>query len=116
MIGALTEENYVNFAMKCYDNPDCHLLEDFQEDLNRVKYVKVLLKRYLAHGVLRERLILNHLIILMNVFGTENALKMLFLKVPENSLHVLRSFLEYMRVLPQSELSDSIVTEKLAEI
>ena len=59
----ITEENYLLYAMKVYDNPQCKDVEEFYEDLNRIKYLKRLFKKYKSTGSLRERLILNHLII-----------------------------------------------------
>ena len=58
----LNDDNIVNFAMKNYNNPSCKNIEEFQEDFNRIKYVKRLFNRYETTGVLRERLILNHII------------------------------------------------------
>ena len=71
----LNEENFTLFAIKHYDNPQCTSTEEFYEDIRRFRYLKRLLKRYLNSGELRERLILNHLIVLSNLFGVENTLK-----------------------------------------
>lgn len=64
----LTDDNFVIFAMRHYDNPQCHSVSEFEEDLKRFLYLKKLLCRYLKDGDFRERLILNHVIILYNVF------------------------------------------------
>ena len=71
----LSEENFIMYAMKMYDNPQCRTLDEFYEDLDRIKYVKRLLYKYINRGVLRERLILNHIIILSNLFGATRRLK-----------------------------------------
>ena len=65
----LNDDNIVNFAMKNYNNPSCKNVEEFQEDFNRIKYIKRLFNRYHTSGVLRERLILNHIITFYNVFN-----------------------------------------------
>ena len=65
----LNIDNFMIYAMKAYDNPQCSGVDEFHEDLNRVKYIKRLLRKYKRDGVIRERLILNHIIIFCNVFG-----------------------------------------------
>ena len=79
----LTSENFTAYAMKCYDNPQCETMEEFHEDLNRFKYLKRLLYRYQEEGVVRERLMLNHIITLVNVFGVEPCLRMMEFKVTD---------------------------------
>ena len=73
----LTDENYMLFAMKSYINPQCRDVEEFHEDMNRIKYLKRLFKKYKSNGILRERLILNHLIIFTNVFGINASARIL---------------------------------------
>jgi len=85
MIRGLTHENFLIYAIKNYDNPNCRGLHDFYEDLKRFKYLKRLFKRYEKTGRLNERLILNHLIILYNVFGPF-ATSMLFYKVEKKNI------------------------------
>ena len=68
MIDNLTEKNFLLFAAKYYDDPNCTDLLEFQQDLDRIKYIKRLLKRYQDNCDLKERLILNHLVVLYNVF------------------------------------------------
>jgi hypothetical protein len=97
----LNDDNYVLFAMKNYENPQCSGIEEFHEDLNRIKYLKRLLRKYKTHGVLREQLILNHLIIFYNVFGIEPATRLLFNRI-ENDLHsYLKTFVVYLNNLPE---------------
>lgn len=76
----LDESNFLLYAAKHYDNPQCFDTIEFYEDLKRFKYIKRLFNRYSDDGDLKERLILNHIVILFNVFGVEPAIKMLFLK------------------------------------
>lgn len=96
----LHDDNYVLFAMKSYENPQCSGIDEFQEDLNRIKYLKRLLRKYKTHGVLREQLILNHLIIFYNVFGITPATRLLFSRI-ESDLHpYLKTFIVYLNNLP----------------
>jgi len=97
----LTEENFIMYAMKMYENPQCKTIAEFYEDLDRIKYVKRLLYKYINRGVLRERLILNHIIILTNLFGALAASKMLFFKLDENMFSALKTFLLYLNYLPE---------------
>ena len=76
----LNENNFILFAAKHYDNPQCHDTTEFFDDLKRFKYLKRLFSKYEEHGELKERLILNHLIILYNVFGVSTT-KMLLYKL-----------------------------------
>ena len=88
--------------MKMYNNPLCTGMEEFKEDILRIKYIKRLLLKYKKHNDLKERLILNHLIILQNVFGAEACSRMLFYKLNKELHSSLKSFLEYLQYLPQS--------------
>ncbi len=85
-----------------YNNPLCTGIEEFKEDILRIKYIKRLLLKYKKHNDLKERLILNHLIILQNVFGAEACSRMLFYKLNKELHSPLKSFLEYLQYLPQS--------------
>ena len=99
MIDNLTDENFMIYAMKCYDSPNC-IMSEFEEDLKRIKYVKRLIKRYKTTGELKERLILNHIIILSNVFGTRNAVRMLFFRLDEQDYQILKTFLMFLDYMP----------------
>ena len=92
----LNEENFTLFAIRHYDNPQCTSTEEFYEDIRRFRYLKRLLKRYHRTGELRERLILNHLIILSNVFGVLNAIRMLQYKIDDEYWPVLKTCLLYL--------------------
>jgi hypothetical protein len=87
--------------MKHYTNPQCSSIEDFNEDLNRIKYLKRLFGRYHQKGILKERLILNHIIILGNIFGPTNAARILFFKIDEELHSYLKSFLLYLNYIPE---------------
>ena len=101
MVKPLNNENYVLFAMKHYDNPQCENIEEFHDDLNRTKYLKRLFKKYETANILKERLILNHIIILYNVFGIEVASRILFFRIEEEYHTLLKTFLVYLNYLPE---------------
>ena len=107
MLISLTEDNYIYFAMKSYRNPGCMGVDEFHEDLNRTKYLKRLFRRYDATGQLRERLILNHIIIFYNVFGIEPATRLLFFKIEEELHPLLKTFLVYLNYCPEQNLPES---------
>jgi len=90
----LTEDTFILFAMNCYDNPSCHDVSEFEEDIKRFQYLRKLFNRYKQFGDLRERLILNHLIIIYNLFG-HNATNMLYLKL-EGYHEYLKPFVDYL--------------------
>ena len=102
---SLNESNFVMYAMKNYENPTCTGIDEFYEDLNRVKYIKRLFRKYEKNGVLRERLILNHLIILGNVFGPLTCSRIMFYKTESEMHSYLKTFLVYLNYLPK-EIED----------
>ena len=89
MYEKITSENVVMFAIKHYDNPQSEGEKEFQDDLKRFKYIKRLLRKYYDTGVLKERLLLNHLIVLLNVFGADACATLLLYKIQNfrSSLH-----------------------------
>ena len=99
----LTNDNVMLYASKFYSNKQCTEVEEFYEDLNRFKYLKRLLRRYESNGELQERLILNHLIVLFNVFGIQHAKRMVFFKTDPTSLSALKTFLVYLNYLKEDE-------------
>ena len=97
----LNDENIIRFAMKNYDNPSCTGVDEFQEAFNRIKYIKRLFNRYQTSGTLRERLILNHIITIYNVFGMEASTRMLFNRLSDNQYSLLKTFLVYLNYAPE---------------
>lgn len=101
MFDNLTIKNELLYATKAYDNPECVSITEFDEDYKRFKYVKRLCRRYLTTRRLRERLFLNHVIALTNVFGHEATVRLLFVKCDNaQSYRVLTPFLVYLNILP----------------
>ena len=108
----LNESTYLLFAIKHYENPHCVTREDFDEDVKRFKYLKRLLKRYVRGGQLRTHLIINHLIILYNVFG-EAATPLLFFKLEREYWGNLKTILLYLNKYPIGMLPDLEVDEDI---
>ena len=96
----LNEGNYMLFAMKFYDNPQAVTKDDFDDDLKKFKYVKRLFKRYKNTGVLKTHLILNHIIVLFNVFN-EATVPLLFYNMEEDLWPAIKSFLIYLKRVPE---------------
>ena len=100
IIEKLDETNFLLYAAKHYENPQCYDTVEFYDDLKRFKYIKRLFNRYAEEGDLKERLILNHIIVLINVFGPEATSKMLFLKC-KGLEEYLKPFLLFLNILPE---------------
>lgn len=99
MFERIDDSNFILYCAKNYDNTQCHDTEEFYEDLRRIKYIKKLITRYAVTGDLKERLILNHLIILQNVFGPTVLCKIIFLKM-DKQLKFIKPFLVMLNILP----------------
>ena len=102
----LTESTFLLYAMKHYDNPQCTELSEFEEDIKRFQYLRKLLSRYRQDNDLKERLILNHLIVIFNVFG-QAATNMLFMRLHEYHEY-LKPFVQYLNYMPEVLVYDEI--------
>ena len=100
----LNEKNFLLFAMKEYNNPQCTDVEEFNDDLKKIKYIKRLLNQYVSEGVLKERLLLNHIIIFYNVFPPAAATRILFFKIEEKFWPILKPFLFYLNLMPEDKI------------
>ena len=96
----LNEDNFLLFAIKNYENPQAVTKEDFDKDLNHFKYIKRLLKRYKNTGVLKTHLLLNHFIVLYNIFG-EATTPMLFFKIEQDLWSSMKTFVIFLGKLPE---------------
>jgi hypothetical protein len=121
MDNIITEDNFLLHAMHHYDNPQCTSLIEFEEDLKRFLYLKKLFYRYKTNNELRERLILNHIIVLYNVFG-DSATYMLFTKIDGDCWDTLTTFLVYLQRMPETipelgiKLSNIILDETIIDV
>ena len=106
MFENLSNENIMMFALKHYDNPQCEGEKEFHDDMKRFKYIKRLLRKYKDHGVLKERLILNHIIVLNNVFGPDACSTLLLFKIEQEHWPQVKSFLSFLGILPEKEMGD----------
>ena len=108
------------YAIKHYDNPQCEGEKEFHDDMKRFKYIKLLLKKYKTSGDLKERLLLNHIIILRNLFGTEACVTLLLFKTQKEYLTALKSFLIFLNMIKDNELNeislDNYVLKELRKI
>ena len=116
----LTEKNLLFYAAKHYSNPKFSDIDDFHEDLKRFKYIKRLLNRYIESDELSERLILNHLIVIFNMFGIEAALNILDLKLEDKHWPVVKPFLIFLNYIKNDQYTgitmDPTVVEALRKI
>lgn len=99
MFDDLSDDNFVMYAVKCYTSPNC-LMSEFEGDIKRTKYLKRLFRVYKVTKILKERLILNHLILMNNVFGPEPTTRILFYKIDERDYDILKTFLIYLNLMP----------------
>lgn len=100
MLDDLNDDNFTIYAMKCYSSPNC-IMSEFESDIKRTKYLKRLFRRYKVTKSLKERLILNHLILLNNVFGPEPTSRILFYRIDERDYDILKTFLVYLNIMPE---------------
>lgn len=100
IITELNKDNYLIFAIQNYNNPQAVTKDDFLDDMKRFKYIKRLLKRYKNTGTLKFNLLINHLIILYNIFS-DAATPLLFYKIEEDLWSTMKTFIVYLNKLPE---------------
>ena len=124
IIDNLTDENFMLYAMKCYDSPNC-IMSEFSDDMKRFNYLKRLFQRYRKYDELREQLVLNHLVVIYNVFGPEVAARALFFKMTKEDYSALKTYLMFINCMPEKirgvkgqdiVSSDIPVDMKIAEV
>jgi hypothetical protein len=96
----LTDENMMLYAAKAYDKPNC-IMSEFTEDMKRLNYLKRLFRRYKKHGEMRERLILNHIVVLYNLFGPEVTTRLLFFSANKEDYTILKTYLLFLNLMPE---------------
>ena len=114
MFETLTEDNFILYAAKHYYSPRCIDAEEFYDDINRFKYIKRLINRYNRGGELGVNLVLNHITVIMNVFGPEAGLKMLEYKIDIRDWAILKPFLIYVRAITATQYTDIPMDEVVA--
>ena len=120
----LTNENIMMYAVKAYDKPNC-VMSEFKDDMKKFNYLKRLFKRYRKLGEVKEQLVLNHIVVLYNVFGAEVVTRLLFFKVAKDDYSALKTYLLFLSCMPERVRgikghdivsSDIPVDMKIAEI
>jgi hypothetical protein len=96
----LNNDNIMMYAMKAYDKPDC-IMSEIKDDMKRFNYLKRLFRRYRKVDELREQLVLNHLVVLYNVFGPEVTSRMLFFKMSKDDYPALKTYLLFLSIMPE---------------
>ena len=109
----LTPENINMFAMKHYDNPSCVDEQEFLDDMKRFKYLKRLFRKYDTSKDLKMRLIINHIIVLANVFGVDAATSLLFFKIEREHWPILKAFLVFLHYMPENDLVDIAINHEV---
>ena len=104
------------FAIKHYDNPQCEGEKEFYDDMKRFKYIKRLLRKYKDTGIIKERLLLNHIIILKNLFGAEACVTLLLFKIQKEYWETLKSFLLFLNIIRDDELREVKEDNEVLEI
>ena len=99
MFDDLNDDNFLMYAIKCYTSPHC-IQSEFDGDIKRTKYLKRLFRRYKITKSVKERLILNHIILLNNVFGPTATSRILFYRIDERDYDILKTFLSYLNIMP----------------
>lgn len=112
----LNEETFALFASKYYKNTQCTSIDEFYDDINRIKYIKRLLRKYKQTGSIQERLLLNHFIIFFNVFDIEAARKMIWFKIEEDLWPQVKTFLVYLNYLPEEEKVEVPLDSKIVDL
>lgn len=101
MFENLNEENILLYCIKAYDKPNC-IMSEFEDDVKRFNYLNRLFTRYSKFGEIRERLVLNHLVILYNVFGPDVTTRLLFYKISEEHYSILKTYLLFLNLMPEN--------------
>jgi hypothetical protein len=116
MFKKITSENVNIYAITHYENPHCENEKEFYDDMKKFKYIKRLLRKYKETNVLKERLILNHIIVLRNLFGPEACVTLLLHKIQQEHCRPLKSFLLFLNMIRDDELAEIEHNEEILEL
>ena len=113
MFSKITKDNWLFYAIKNYECPNLDSEKEFYEDVKRFKYIKRLFRKYKSTGELKTRLVLNHIIVLTNVFGNEAAATLLLFKIEREYWGILKTFLQFLKITDENELPNVKVNKTL---
>jgi len=116
MFKEITKDTWLLYAQQNYDNPTFTKEQEFLDDLKRFKYLKRLFRRYTLTGEIKVRLIVNHIVVLQNVFGVEAACVLLLYKIDEQYWPILKTVLEHLDYLYPHELNNVQVDENIKKL
>ena len=116
MYETINPSNVVMYAIRHYNNPQCEGEKEFEDDLKRFKYIKRLLRKYHDTGILKERLLLNHIIVLNNVFGPDACATLLLYKIQPDYWSALKTFLLFLNILKEDELNHIDIDENVDKV
>ena len=116
MFKEITKDNWLLFAQQNYDNPTLEKEEEFYEDIKRFKYLKRLFRKYDITNEIKVRLVLNHIVVLQNVFGVDVAVTLLLFKIDKNYWPILKACLNYLEYLYPHELKDTESDKNIEEM
>ena len=116
MYEKITPANWLMYALHNYDNPQCEGEKEFYDDMKRFKYIKRLLRKHKDTGILKERLLLNHIIVLNNLFGAEACVILLLFKIQREYWETLKSFLLFLNMIREDELPQTKENLEVLEI
>ena len=116
MFREITKDNWLLFAQQSYDNPTLQKEQEFYDDIKRFKYLKRLFRRYKITGEIKVRLVVNHVIVLQNVFGAEAACILLLYKIDKQYWSILKTVLDSLGYLYPHELNDVIIDENVKKL
>lgn len=102
----LNDTNFELFAAKHYDNPSCKSMNEFRDDLGKIKYIKRLVQKYINIGEIRDKLLLNHIIVFYNMFGVKASTKMLRFKCDKEEMACIKPFLLFLKYIDEYEWQD----------
>ena len=116
MYETINADNVLMYAIRHYNNPHCEGEKEFEDDLKRFKYIKRLLRKYYDTGILKERLLLNHIIVLNNVFGPDACATLLLYKIQPEYWSALKTFLLFLNILTDNELNHIDTDENVDKV
>ena len=116
MFDTITKDNWMLYAMKNYDNATVEKEEEFHDDLKRFKYLKRLFRKYDLSGEIKVRVVVNHIVVLQNVFGAEDCVTLLLYHIEKEHWKILKPVLHFLEYLHPTELPDIKDDDKILKL